>query len=179
MVPLENDLIKLRAVETSDIDLIYEWENNPDIWLVSNTLTPFSKHIIKKYIETAHLDIYETKQLRLMIETKNGEKEKTIGAIDLFDFDPRNRRAGIGILIGDKKSRRNGYASASLNILIPYAFKTLLLHQLYCNISVSNKASLNLFKSNGFKIVGEKKEWLFTGKEYEGEYFLQLINHEL
>ncbi len=174
---LENDNIKLRAPEPSDLNLLYNWENNIETWTSGTTLTPFSRHILAKYIETAHLDIFETSQLRLMIDLKT-ENSRTIGSIDLFDFDSYNRRAGVGILIAEKKDRGKGYASDALQVLIAYCFELLGMHQLYCNIEADNKASLNLFKKHGFEIIGLKKEWMVRGKKYADEYLLQLINKE-
>ena len=170
--------IVLRALEPSDIDLLYNWENDHEIWRVSNTIVPYSKYILKKYLEDSHHDIYQTKQLRLMIDLKydKGSKIKPIGTVDLFDFDPYHNRAGVGILIGDKSERKKGYASMTLKSLINYAFHTLQLHQIYCNILTENKDSLNLFQKHGFKIVGEKKEWIKAPEKYTGEYMLQLIN---
>lgn len=169
--------INLRAPELSDLDLLYHWENNREIWKVSNTLTPFSKYLLQKYIENSHLDIYQTKQLRLMIDLIEDSKIiKTIGAIDLFDFDPYHNRAGIGILIGDKTERGKHYASQSIMEIINYAFNTLGLHQLYCNISEDNVKSINLFKKHGFEICGEKKQWLKIKGGYLNEIMLQLIH---
>ena len=62
--------IILRALEPTDIDALYKWENDPEIWHVSNTCTPYSKYILEKYIENSHLDIYQVKQLRLMIDIR-------------------------------------------------------------------------------------------------------------
>ena len=174
---LENDKIKLRAPEPSDLNLLYEWENNTETWISGNTLTPFSKHVLTKYLETAHLDIFEASQLRLMIDLKN-EKMQTIGTIDLFDFDSFNRRAGVGILIAEKSNRGKGYATDALQVLINYCFELLGMHQLYCNIGIENKVSLSLFKNQGFEIVGLKKDWMLRGKKYSDEYLLQLINKD-
>jgi diamine N-acetyltransferase len=173
---LEGKHTRLRAPEPEDLEFLYQWENNVDVWQVSNTITPFSRFTLKKYIETAHLDIYENQQLRLMIDTiKEG---KTIGTIDLFDFDPYNHRAGVGILIGDEFYRDKGFADDALKVLIHYAFTVLILHQLYCNIGADNPQSLHLFQKNGFTIVGEKKEWLRNQKGWDNEYLLQLINRQ-
>ena len=157
----KNISIRLRALEPDDIDLLYKWENDETIWKVSNTIAPFSRHILRKYIENSHLDIFETKQLRLMIDNIDEKgKSKTIGAIDLFEFDPLNNRAGIGILIGEKGDRRKGFASEALDKLIQYAFNILHLHQLFCNIGEENTESLSLFQKKGFKITGTKIDWL-------------------
>jgi len=175
LVPLESKDIKLRALELSDIDLLFEWENDTTIWLVSNTIVPFSRFILTKYIERSHLDIYQTKQLRLMIDVQMEKGVETVGTIDLFDFDPFHQRAGVGILIKNKENRQKGYASKALKILINYCFNTLNLHQLYCNIDVANTTSLKLFKKHNFQIIGEKKEWTRYGDKWIGEYMLQLI----
>ncbi len=178
MTSLTGEYILLRALEPSDIDLIYEWENDPDHWFVSNTKTPFSKHIIGKYIENANLDIYQTRQLRLIIQLRQNKTNagQAIGTIDLFDFDPFHQRAGIGILIARKEYRSKGYATEALDLFLNYAFKTLNLHQVYCNIAADNQQSINLFKNQGFQVIGEKKEWLKNLNHWINEYMLQKIN---
>jgi diamine N-acetyltransferase len=165
--------ITLRALEPEDLELLYEWENNNSYWVISNTVTPFSKFTLKRYLKHSHKNIYETGQLRLMIELI--EEKKTIGAIDLFDFDPFHKRAGIGILIADETQRRKGYASMALKCLIQYCFSTLQLHQLYCNILANNTESIDLFEKLGFVRIGIKKEWVQTADGYLDEYMFQLI----
>lgn len=169
---LEFGKIRLRALEPNDIDLLYLWENDAEIWEVSNTFEPYSKYILAKYIKESHHDIYESKQLRLVIETLTG---KAVGAIDLFDFDPFHFRAGIGILIHDKKDRKLGYANDALQLLCTYAANHLRLHQLYANITVDNLVSIQLFKKNGFELSGTKKDWRLTMDGWKTELFFQKI----
>jgi diamine N-acetyltransferase len=171
---LKGQLISLRAIEPNDLELLYQWENNPAVWHLSNTLAPFSKHILKEYIENAKHDIYVTKQLRLMINTV---KYGPIGCIDLFDFDPTNQRAGIGILIADEQHRGKGYASEALEILCNYCFSILHLHQLYCNINADNTNSIHLFTKIGFIQSGNKQQWNRVSDGYVDELFFQLISH--
>jgi diamine N-acetyltransferase len=169
---LKGQHIDLRAIEPEDIDVLYNWENDVENWAVSNTQTPFSRFLLEQYISSSHVDIYSTKQLRLMICDKEG---KAIGSIDLFDFDPNNMRAGIGILIADKTDRRKGYASEALQLLNGYCFEILNLHQVYCNITTDNESSILLFQKHGFQITGIKKHWVRIGSGYKDELLLQLI----
>lgn len=169
---LRNDLISLRALEPEDIELLFEWENNEEIWTVSHTIAPFSKHLLALYIQNSDKDIYETKQLRLMID--NHEK-KTVGAIDLFDFDPFHARIGLGILVHNTEDRSHGFATAALQLLIRYCFEWLNLHQLYANILTDNTISIQLFTKAGFEIIGTKKEWIREGGIWKDELLLQLI----
>ncbi|MFC2100919.1 GNAT family N-acetyltransferase [Bacteroidota bacterium] len=164
--------ISLRAMEPADADMLYKWENDTSVWLVSNTIEPFSRFVLEQYIMNAHQDIYTSKQLRLMID-KN-DSDIAIGTIDLFDFDPKNLRAGLAILICNEE-RNKGYASEALEMMIDYAFQTLHLHQLYCNISIDNRPSIKLFKSKGFQLIGLKKEWVQRGDKWIDEYMFQLI----
>ncbi|MDQ1297075.1 MAG: diamine N-acetyltransferase [Bacteroidota bacterium] len=171
---MKYEKVRLRALEPEDLELLYEWENNDSYWVISNTVAPFSKYTLKRYMENSHKSIYETGQLRLMIDIF--EEKKTIGTIDIFDFDPFHKRAGIGILIADEANRRKGYASMALKCLITYCFKTLLLHQLYCNILANNCESIDLFKKVGFTKAGIKKEWVKVADGYLDEYMFQMIN---
>jgi len=165
--------IKLRALEPEDLELLYEWENNQDFWSISNTVNPFSRFILRQYIENSHKNIYETGQLRLMID--HIEDKKTIGTIDIFEFDAFHKRAGIGILIADEDYRKKGFAAMSLTCVIKYCFDTLKLHQLYCNIFSNNIESINLFGKQGFIQTGTKKDWIKTDDGYLDEFMFQLI----
>ena len=169
---LQGQQVSLRAIEPEDIDILYQWENDTENWNVSNTQTPFSRFVLEQYIATAHQDIYNVKQLRLIIcDSAN----KPVGCIDLFDFEPNHLRAGIGILIAEKSDRKKGYASEALEILIEYCFLSLNLHQLFCNIGIDNEASVLLFQKHGFQITGIKKQWLREGTAFKDELMLQRV----
>ena len=165
--------ILLRALEPEDLELLYTWENNVSHWIISSTVTPFSKYTLKRYLENSHKDIYETGQLRLMID--HIADNTTIGTIDIFDFDPFHKRAGVGILIANENYRRKGFATMALKCLIDYSFVTLQLHQLYCNILANNFESMELFKKAGFVQSGIKRDWIKNPDGYLDEYLFQLI----
>jgi len=169
---LKGQHIQLRAIEPSDIDVLYQWENDTETWMVSNTQSPYSRFVLEQYITSSHQDIYSVKQLRLII---CNEENKAIGSIDLFDFDPNHLRAGVGILIAEKADRKKGYASEALNLLMDYCFSVLNLHQLYCNITIDNEPSILLFQKHGFQITGMKKQWVRDGDSFKDELLLQRI----
>ncbi len=173
MNTLKGKNIYLRALEPGDLDFLYDIENDEDIWTIGNTRTPYSKYVLKAYLENAHKDIHEVKQLRLVICTKRGRK---IGLIDLFDFEFHHRRAGLGLVIRNEEDRGKGYGKEALSLLVDYCFKQLNLNQVYCNIGADNEVSLGLFKSVGFEQIGEKKAWNLIGGTYQDEIMLQLLN---
>ncbi|MEW7279258.1 GNAT family N-acetyltransferase [Aquimarina sp. 2201CG1-2-11] len=172
MVTLKGENIYLRALEPEDLDFVYCIENDEQIWEMSSTQTPYSRFLIKQYLEHAHKDIYEAKQLRLVICSYD---DATLGLIDLFDFNPMHRRAGVGILIAEEKERGKGYGAEALGLIIKYGATHLRLHQLYANISEDNMTSINLFENQGFSKVGVKKDWNLVKNTFKDEFLYQLI----
>lgn len=176
MLTLKGEHIYLRALEPEDLEFVYAIENDESIWELSSTITPYSKYLIKQYLENAHADIYEVKQLRLVISNYDNE---TLGMIDVFDFDVKNKRAGIGILLKETEHRNKGYGSEALRLLTYYCFSNLDVHQLYCNIAEDNMPSIKLFSNQGFKVVGLKKDWIFHNGNYKNEYLFQLLREDV
>ncbi len=171
---LKGHTVSIRALEPSDADLLYRWENNTELWPVSFTQIPFSRFILDEFVTAAYQDIYTNKQLRLMVN--DNTLGKTIGIIDLFDFDPQHLRCGLGIYIHESH-RNNGAAFECLSLIKQYCFDTLFLKQVYAHVNSSNTPSLSLFKKAGFETAGLKKSWNKTGiNTYEDVWFLQLIN---
>jgi diamine N-acetyltransferase len=172
MERLKGGHICLRALEPDDLEFLYLLENDPNIWEISGTVTPYSKHVLRQYLDNAHRDIYDVKQLRLAICKHDGP---LVGLIDLFDFDPKNHRAGIGIVVMEAQERNKGVGSEAIGLLTDYAFASLDVHQIFANVGTENKASLHLFKKMGFREVGVKKDWVFYNGSFKDEILLQKI----
>lgn len=173
MLTLKGDKVILRPLEPEDLDFVLEVENTEEFWEISATRVPYSRYLIKKYIQNSHRDIFEVKQLRLMICGSNGER---LGMIDVFDLDPRDRRAAIGILIVNNEDRRKGYGAEVLSLISNYCFSHLGLHQVYANVTADNLASIKLFEKSDFKKVGVKKDWVLIKGQFKDEILYQLIH---
>ena len=171
-VVIKGKQIYLRALEPNDIDLLFEWENNVEVWDISDTIQPFSRFVLEKYVDSPQ-DIFVQHQLRLMI-CKVDSKE-AIGCVDLFDFSPIHRRVGCGILIAEQNERKNGFAREAVNLSVDYCFSFLDCHQVYCNILEDNYTSINLFEKSGFKRIGLKKDWINKNGKFHNEYLYQIL----
>jgi len=171
MKTLKGNHVELRALELSDLDFLYLLENDESVWEVSNTVAPFSKFVLKQYLDNAHKDIYEVKQLRLVICTEG--ENRPVGFIDLFDFEPKHQRVGIGIVIFSEEDRKKGLATETLQLIEKYAFTHLKVHQLYANISEDNDVSIKLFEKLGYKKAGTKQDWIRSGVGFKNELIYQ------
>ena len=157
---LEGELTRLRALEAEDVDLLYVWENDPAVWGV------------RRFLDEQRFDLYAARPLRLVVETLDG---RAVGLVDLFEFEPVDLRAGIGILIHGAGDRGRGFASDALDVLCRYARQVLGLHQLWCSVAPDNAASLALFRRAGFAECGRKREWRRTPDGWADELLLQKI----
>ena len=170
---LENENIRLRPLEPEDLGFLYKWENDTTLWKYGNTLTPFSRYILRQYLEKASMDIFDAKQLRLIIEDK--VTKIPAGTIDLYDFDPYHNRAGIGILVDDAFQRKS-FATQALQLIKDYAFQFLKMNQLYAFIPTLNVPSLHLFRKCGYVEAGLLKEWN-KNLDSNGDVFVYQLLH--
>lgn len=170
---LSNERIYLRAVEPEDLDIMYEMENDPSMWDISSFTVPYSRFVLKQYIEGSQSDMFADKQLRLMITRR--KDNCTLGTIDITDFVPLHSRGAVGIAIHNNY-RQEGYASDALKLLCEYAFNFLSIRQLYAHIAADNEPSLRLFNSCGFSQCGMLKDWLLTHEGYKDAVLVQCVN---
>ncbi len=170
---LKNNQIILRAIEPNDIDFLFDLENDMKLWHITQTLVPFSRFDMEQYIISVQKqDPFAAGQVRFVITLV--ENDQPIGFVDLFNINPINQRAGIGIVIIEKFRGKN-YGNYAIDLIEKYAFEILNLHQLYCNVEENNLSSLRLFEKHGFTVVGLKKDWNKNNSGWIGEYMLQKI----
>ena len=182
---IEGKICRLRALEPEDLEAMYGWENDTAAWQVSGSVAPFSRHVLSRLIDEQAFDIYATRQMRLVIELREAEAVgtcgevagacgKAVGAVDLFEFDPQNRRAGVGIIISPEY-RQKGLALDALLTLEGYVREVLHMHQLWCSVGANNAASLALFRRAGYAECGCRREWILTSSGAVDEILMQKI----
>lgn len=162
----------LRALEPTDLDVLYDWENDARTWLVTDTMAPFSRQMLWQYLECYTGDIYQSRELRLMaVCNATGE---AVGTVDFFNFNPLNNRAELGLYIAPQW-RGRGAGRAVLDLLCDYARNHLGLRQLYVYITTDNEPCLRLFDSYGFQRAGLLRQWVKRGRTYTDAHLLQLL----
>lgn len=169
---LSDDKIRLRALEPTDLDVLYRWENDTSLWEVGCSIAPFSRKQLWDYIETYDGDIFNARQLRFIIE--DVAMGLAVGTVDLYDFDPVNRRAWVGILV-DGEHTRHGYGTRALRLLARYASERVGIHQLVAVVPEDNLWSYRLFVKCGYCPAGKLADWLRTGTGYRDAHLLQLV----
>ena len=156
-------MIKLRKIEPSDLPFLYQWENDASAWADGSNHNPLSQQDLRDYIASTTGDIYKDGQLRLIIEEQITNHQSqitnaTLGCIDLFDLDIRNRRAALGMYIAPE-FRGKGVGKQALRLLEEYAFGFLHLRVLYAIISTKNTACTALYRNAGYTSSSPLQAW--------------------
>lgn len=154
---LKNTQITLRAPEPEDLEVMYQIENDTQLWAVGNATVPFSRFVLRQYIETSTQDIFADKQARFMIVQNSNQA--VVGIIDLTAFDVLNNRAEVCVVILSSY-RRNSFAKQSVELLCDYCALRLHIHQLYAYVPVDNVESRSLFAYCGFTQTAQLSQWL-------------------
>ena len=169
---LNDNTIALRALEPTDLDTLYRWENDAALWVVSDTVAPYSREALWHYLQEYTCDIYAQRQLRLMITLAN--EGTPVGTVDFLNFDPLNNRAELGLFIA-KEYRGRGWGLHALKLITAYARDHIGLRQIYVYISIDNVVCLKLFEEFGYRRVGVIQSWVKRGNTYHDVALLQMI----
>ncbi|MCF0236792.1 MAG: GNAT family N-acetyltransferase [Bacteroidaceae bacterium] len=166
-------MIQLRALEPSDLEMLYEVENDRQLWAHSDTSAPYSHFALRQFIKRSlQEDIYAQRQLRLVVEHIEGNQHTAVGLVDLFDFSPMHHRAEVGIVILPAH-RRQGFGLDALTQLSQFAADRLAIHSLTATILADNVPSLQLFERAGFRQIGQLADWYFDPEGYKNAILLQ------
>ena len=149
-------------MELADVQALHAWENASEDWWMGASILPVSVEAMTQFATGNH-DLYRDRQWRWMLDSREapGAPWQTVGAVDLYDFEPRQLRAGVAVHI-DADARRSGHARAGLSILQDHASSHLGLKQLYAEVPVNHEASLGLFQKAGYRTTGHREQWIRT-----------------
>ena len=169
---LKNEILRLRALEESDLPLLYEWENNTNYWEYSNTLMPYSQTTLLEYIRSCNTDFLSLETFKLVIELSD---KTPIGILDVFNINHFHARAELGILL-DPNHRGKGYASMAYILFKDYAFNYLKWVNLYTIISKENSPMHHVALRAGFCKTGTLKKWIRTSQGFEDADIYTCVN---
>lgn len=110
-------------------------------------------------------------QLKLYAFTS---QEEPVGCVELYDYDPVNRRAAVGIVVSNEY-RHHGYGQAMLAELTQFCKANTSLHQVYADIAAVNETSIHIFQKVGYSCCATMHDWVIRADHYVDTLRYQLI----
>ena len=169
---LNDGVLRLRALEPTDLDLLTKWENDTSLWSATDTVSPLSRAALWRYLQDDVGDFYRQGELRLVAElVDTGE---AVGMVDLRDYSALNNRAELGLTIA-AAHRGKGLSERALRLTLDYAVNHLGLHQVYAIVPADNAASRAMLAACGFEPGGVLRQWVRRGRGYRDAELWQYL----
>lgn len=165
--------IILREITESDLDLVMEWRNRPEVMNCFFSRTMLTAEGQRKWFASYQVDDTD---VMLMIVTHDGIP---IGTMALYHIDNANRKAEFGrVLLADERFSGKGFAYEALELILAYAFKRLMLNRLYLEVFANNESAIRLYEKCGFIREGLLREDYSNGQEYLDVTLMSILKRD-
>jgi len=171
---IEGKMVRIRAVEQTDLDEIMKWVNDPEV--IDNLLMryPISRYLEEKWLEKA-LDTSDMRNKAFSIETKDGIY---LGGIGLHKINWENRNAEVGIVIGKKEHWGKGYGTDAMLAILEFAFNHMNLHRVYLEVYDFNVRGIKSYEKCGFKKEGALRDDRYSRGKYHDTIIMGILKEE-
>jgi len=171
---LEGKLVKLRPLEPEDLERAYGWMNNPEATYFLGMRYPISRAEEERWLREASANNFAS-GVRLAIETKEGV---TIGSIDLRSTSPEDRRASLGVVIGEPEHWSKGYGADAIMTLLRFGFHQMNLNRVSLEVFENNERALACYRKCGFQQEGRLRQDRFRHGRYWDMIVMGILREE-
>jgi RimJ/RimL family protein N-acetyltransferase len=172
---IDGEIISLAPLKMDHVDLYVTWRNRPNVRIFGRGIIPATAADIKKQIEPPN----ESKLPNgFDFELWHKKDKKPIGDAGVFDIDWYNRKAFLGLMIGEPEYWNQDIGTEATQLLVQYAFNELNLHKLHASIFSPNKGSIRCAEKNGFKLEATFKDDIFIDGEYMDTFIYTLFKKD-
>lgn len=167
--------VRLRAIERSDLAAFLRWFNDPDIRRCLDVIYPMSMADEERWFERQ----LDTEDRVFAIDVLDGEAWHHIGNVGLHRIDWRNRKALMGIVIGERERWGRGHGTEAVRTLARFAFEELNLGRLELETYDFNARAIRCYERCGFQREGLRRRAVFRGGSYHDVIVMGLLADEL
>lgn len=167
--------VRLRPIEREDLPRFVEWFGDPEVSRHLAIWLPFSLAQEERWFER-HLERLERQEsVLLAIETEEGVH---IGSIGLHQIDWKNRRAELGIAIGEKAYWDQGCGADAIRTLLKLAFREMNMHRMQLRVDADNARAIRCYEKAGFKEEGTLRDAVFRDGKYIDQRVMSILQRE-
>ena len=163
---------RLRALERDDLPHFVEWVNDPEVRRFLSIRYPLSMTEEEKWWERF---LTQQNDHIWAIETEDGIY---IGNIGLHGVERENRRAGMGIMIGNKTYWGQGYGTDATLAALGWAFDYLNLNRVYLTVYAYNERAIRCYEKCGFRAEGTLRQAHYSDGQYHDELMMGILRDE-
>ena len=172
---LEDERIRLTAIEDDDMEHILDWHQDTDFLmrLHGEPAQPFYMKPLKEMIESWRSD-----RNGFAFAIRPHEMDGTIaGIVAVFGISWVHGTGMLGVNLG-RENQDKGYGGASIRLLLDFAFREANLHRVELYVFGFNAPGLHLYEKLGFTHEARYREVLFRYGGWHDILLMGMLRHE-
>jgi len=170
------DLVRLRAIERTDIERFRVWLNDPEVIEGLVIYTPLSLTDEEDWFDNIRKRPMDERPMT--IEVQQDAEWIAVGNCSFFDIDWRCRAAKLGIFIGDKSFWNKGYGTKVMQLLLKHGFETLNLNRIALDVYENNPRAIRAYEKAGFRLEGKKRQAMYKAGRYMDVLIMSVLREE-
>lgn len=173
---IEGELINLRAREMGDLERNYRWMNDREVTRHLSMRYPVSLAAEEAWMRegmarpTAFGD-----NVFFAIETKDGTH---IGNIAFHQMSAEQRKAHLGVAIGEKSYWSKGYGTDTMRTFLRFAFDELNLHRVDLTVDADNARAIACYRKCGFVEEVRMRQSRYARGAHSDQFVMGILGHE-
>ena len=168
--------IRLRALERDDLDSLFRWWNDPDLWELIGSRRRVSGHEELEAWFDGELEKTSPQEGRTF--AMDDEEGHLLGTVWYGSFEMGDRQALVGLYIGPEEKRSCGYGTDALRTLLGYLFDELGLHKARLLVQKENAPAIAVYRKLGFADEGVLREHRYYGGKFHDFLTMGLLDRE-
>ena len=169
---LMGERVYLSPRNLEDAEQYTEWMNDFDTTdYIGTSFKVMSLQDEKQYLET-------DKKVEVSFAIVTIKEDKLIGSIALHEIDYIRRIATMGIFIGDREYRGQGYGTEAVKLILDFGFNYLNLNNIKLDLKEFNERALACYKKCGFKEYGRRRKCNFINGKYYDSIEMDILAEE-
>jgi RimJ/RimL family protein N-acetyltransferase len=157
-----------------DAEIFMTWVN--DFKVTDGVMISANYYTLEK--EKEHIENSTKKPDEMNFTIIDSQTDQPIGNCGISNIDKVNRRAELGILIGEETSRGKGVGQETLGLLLDYCFNYLNLHSVCLSVLEDNIGAVKCYEKVGFKKQGREREAAYVNGEYRDALIMDILKSE-
>lgn len=174
MPRLYGSRIMLREYQESDLDKIVTWVGNPETvqYLSDIFLYPQSAKQSRKFLDHAMSGDWTG------FVIAHRTTAEYIGQIDFVSLDLKNGCGELGMVIGEGRSRGQGFGREALELLLRFGFDEVRLNRIQLSVWAGNAAARRAYEAVGFVQEGIRRQRWYRRGSYHDEVCYAMLQDE-
>ena len=162
----------LRALKHDDLPHFVRWINDPETRRFMTMRYPLSMTEEEGWWER-----FSTRQNDYVFAIE-ADEGTYIGNIGLHSVDLDNRRAVLGIIIGEKAYWGRGYGTDAICTMLDWAFGYLNLNRVSLTVYEYNERAIRCYEKSGFRHEGGMRQARYLDGKYYDELMMGILRNE-